>query len=206
MDLRGVLACGQLIKKFLVLTGNALPVIQSAYAVRRAAAVVLCQFRLFFYQLDFPGEIIGILKQYSVWPQHLSIERVRMSENQIAISQRFQQCRIGPAHHVPMNVSVSIAVEFLYMLDAVHVSEEADAITGIALEIADPLAAVIRISGNGQDAVGSRLLESFHDQRSIVFRDQAAGDEVIASGLQPVLLQHFRMGGYLDVAAVSDTC
>src|SRR5438270_11398422 len=100
MDLGGVLACGQLIEEFLVLVSNTLPVIHGADAIGCAAAVVLRQFRLVLYKLDFLREIIRITEEQTVWAQHLSVETIAVSKIAIAVSQRLQYSGISHTHHV----------------------------------------------------------------------------------------------------------
>src|SRR5947209_14943974 len=122
MDPGGVLACGQLIEEFLVLVSNTLPVIHGADAIGCAAAIVLRQLGLVLYKLDFLREIVCITEEQPVGAQHFSIERIGVSKNAIAISQRLQQRGIGPTHHVAMNVSIGITVELLHVLNAVYVA------------------------------------------------------------------------------------
>src|ERR1041385_7482821 len=171
MNSRWVFSGSKLVKQLFILVHNTVPVVKIADSVRRAPPVVFSKFRPIFNKLDLRGQIGCISKQESVAGQHFSIEWVIMRQNTVAKGERLQKCRIRSTYHVTMEIRVRIAVKLIDVFNAVNVSQKAHSLVGTLLKVIDKRAVIIRITGYGKQAFRPRLLESFHDQCSIVFRN-----------------------------------
>src|SRR5438034_10041031 len=95
--------------------------------------------------------------------QYLGVETVIMGQDAVPISQRLEQGGVRASHHVSMNVGMGVAVQFLYVLNVIYMPQEANPVAGVGFEIADERAAIVGISGNGQDAPRQGFLETIHD-------------------------------------------
>src|SRR5205823_617947 len=112
--------------------------------------------------------------------------------------------RIGASHHVSMNICIRIAVQLFHVLHTVHMTQKAHTLAGIIFQVYDPLAAVIRVARDGEDPIRVRLLEALHNQSGIIFRYQAAGDQIIASWFEAILTDNFRMFRNFNIPAISN--
>ena len=97
-------------------------------------------------------------------------------------------------------------MQFLYLVDVVHMPQKTYPGPGIGFQIAGECAAIIRISGNRQNTLGWSFLEALDDHCGIVLWNQTAGNQVILARFQAVLAHDLGMGRALDVRSVGDAC
>src|SRR5258708_28211008 len=177
MDPCRVLPRCQLVKKLLILVRDPFPIVDSTNPFRGTAPKVLCDLRLGFYQLNFFRQVARIQEEQPVSTQNLNIKRICMGQDAVSISQSLYESRIGSAHHVTMEISIRIAMEFLYVLNVVHVPQKAYPVPGISFQIINELTAIICVTGNRQQPFGWRVLEALHNQRGIIFGHQTRSEE-----------------------------
>src|ERR1051326_8882357 len=103
-----------------------------------------------------------------------------------------------------MDVSVTIAVQLFDVLNIAYMTQKFYPASRIRFETIDEAAAIIRVSGNCQQTLCWRFLETFHDQRRIVLRNQPAANQIIIARLQAILPDDTRVFGALDVSAIGD--
>src|SRR6185437_16363440 len=103
-----------------------------------------------------------------------------------------------------VDVGIAIAMQLLYVLNTVHVTQKAHSISRLCAQMVNEVAAIVRVAGNGQNFLAWRLLKAFNNHASIVFRHQPAGDQVILSRFQAILPNDFWISRALDVSAVGN--